>query len=213
MAFKFAILLISFVIVNNSASPPTNEEVISDAYKFAYYYYYNNEATGFDSNENLSKSAFLDFVGKEDNFEYVNSYWSENSVSSEAQNHIYLEDFRELVASICTIQNIDIKVFLEKRIAAAKLITYAFDIATGYYDLGPMRNNMILLQSDFLDFVGKEDNVEFLNSYWTANSISPEAQDYILFKVFRRLIYWICSQREFVIKDFLEERIPVAEVT
>ncbi|XP_050427541.1 uncharacterized protein LOC126839772 [Adelges cooleyi] len=111
MAFKFAILLLSSVIINNSVSQPSTREVLSKAFGIAYDCY-KYDVPGSDDPTILDKSDFLDFVGE----------FSYNSVSLEAPDYISFDDFSELVPLICKKQDIDINDFLKERIAAADVI-------------------------------------------------------------------------------------------
>ncbi|XP_050427540.1 uncharacterized protein LOC126837646 [Adelges cooleyi] len=168
----------------------------------------------------IRQTAFLDFVGKEDNLEHVNSYWTANSVSKEAQDNIRLIEFRKLVYWICSKREFVLKDFLEERIPVAETIVSSFNIAVAYYknfcaenitisQSYPASERRYIRQSDILDFLGEEKGNVFLRrlkEYRTVNPVSEKQRDKISFEEFRGIMKLICSKQQFDLKDFLDKR-------
>ncbi|XP_050439209.1 uncharacterized protein LOC126844829 [Adelges cooleyi] len=198
MAFKFSILILSFIIVVNFVPGHTEKKVLRKSYDFVREHY----------DFGFCKSEFLDFAGKDENLECVKEYWRENSVSLGDQDEIMPDEFMNLVYWICKKQGYSVQEFLDmsmrNMIVAAEVIHKAYNFTLEKYNGGEG-----IGEFQFIEFLGA-NNSQYVKEYWRKNSVPPKDQDMIYFKEFKTIVYAICTQRGFFVFDFLDKRMKVA---
>ncbi|XP_050421383.1 uncharacterized protein LOC126833867 [Adelges cooleyi] len=174
------------------------KKVIKYAFDFAFEYY--NHGIG---RLYLHHLDFLLFVGKYDHLQCVQSYWTAKSIPS-GQTELHLDEFTGLVNWISTKNNYVVEEFLEKRIAVAKVINDAYNLAYVHYGVVQEKG---FSEFQFLDFVGKDITNELLvYHYWIANHIPPKNRGNIFFKEFADLVNLIIFKRYDLIK-FINKRM------